>query len=54
MKTRKCLIGLTEAMVKDIDYYIKEGVYANRSDFLREAVRVRLYDLKLRLHDLET
>lgn len=53
MKTKKVLIGLTEAMVKDIDYYIEKGVYSSRSDFMREAVRIRLYNIKYRLHDLE-
>ena len=52
MSNAKVLIGLTKAMLKDIDEYVAKGMYASRSDFMREAVRIKLYDIKWKLCEL--
>lgn len=53
MKNTKVLVGLTKAMLKDIDSYVEQGIYANRSDFIRDAIRAKLYTIKYNLHELE-
>ncbi len=49
IKERIVPIQFQEALLKEIENYIKQGLYSSKAEFIREAVRIKIIDLRKQL-----
>jgi len=53
MKERIVPIQFQEIMLNEIEGYIKEGFYASKAEFIREAVRNQIIELRKKMFSIK-
>ena len=49
MKQKVVPIQFQQQMVQEIEGYVKEGLYSTKAEFVREAVRDKIVELRMKL-----